>query len=156
VPAKSNLHLWLLTAAFALVALAVVLIPLLVIQPFKPQQESNLLFALELKRWAPWIAVLCVIASLTLSRRLRRWPAYLATTLTILFATASFINVFEIMFHPIDQPTFAAASDANIDGDDMLLTVKLGGQSRAYPVRTLAYHHIVNDQVNGVPIVATY
>lgn len=156
MPAKSNLHLWLLTAAFALVALAVVLIPLLVIQPFKPQQESSLLFALELKRWATWIAVLCVIASLTLSRRLRRWPAYLSTTLTVIFAAANFINVFEIMFHPIDQPTFTSASEANIDGDDMLLTVKLGGQSRAYPVRTLAYHHIVNDQVNGVPIVATY
>jgi hypothetical protein len=34
--------------------------------------------------------------------------------------------------------------------------VKLGGESRAYPVRMMAYHHIVNDVVGGVPIVATY
>lgn len=153
---KSNSQLWLLTVAFALVALAVGIIPLLIIQPFKPQQQDQLLFALALKRWSPFIAVLCILASLTLSRRLRRWPAYVASILTIAFAAISFINVFEIMFHPIDQPVYGKASEAKVEVDDMLLTVKLGGQSRAYPVRTLAYHHLVNDKVNGVPIVATY
>jgi hypothetical protein len=156
VPGKSNNRLWILSAAIAFLTLAVVAIPLIIIQPFKPQDDASLQFALALKSWTFTIVTLCVIASFAVANRLRRWPAYVATTLTVVFAAASFINVFELMFHPIDQPTFAQASDAKIEGDDMVLAVKLGGQSRAYPVRTLAYHHIVNDRVNGVPIVATY
>jgi hypothetical protein len=29
-------------------------------------------------------------------------------------------------------------------------------EARAYPVRSLSYHHIVNDVIGGVPIAATY
>jgi hypothetical protein len=34
--------------------------------------------------------------------------------------------------------------------------VAAGVEARAYPVRALAYHHVVNDIVAGEPIVATY
>lgn len=153
---QKRVHLWLLAIAFPLVALAVVLIPLLIIQPFKAQEAGALEYALALKRFGPWLAILSLIASLTVSRRLRRWPAYLATTLTLIFTGAGFVNVFEIMFKPIDEATFAKATDARLDDDDMVLAVKLGGVARAYPVRTMAYHHILNDTVNNVPIVATY
>ena len=150
---KSN---WFLIVALALLTLAIGMVPLLIIQPFKHQQPDQLQFALLVRRWAPYLAVLFVVGSLASSYKLRRWPAYLATVLTIAFATISFINVFEIMFHPIDQPTFADGAEAKLDPEDMLLTVKLGDQSRAYPVRTLAYHHLVNDRLNDEPIVATY
>ena len=30
------------------------------------------------------------------------------------------------------------------------------GEQRAYPIRTMGYHHIVNDRLGGVAIVATY
>jgi len=32
----------------------------------------------------------------------------------------------------------------------------LGSDARAYPIREIAYHHIVNDVVNGVPVCVTY
>ena len=147
---------WILASLPALVALAAVLIPLLVIQPFKAQDEQQLLLVLGFKPWAPVVGLLCVIFSLLQSRRIRRWPAYVLSVLTVVFAGLGFVNVFEIMFHRVDKATFAVASDAKVDGDDMLLTVKLGGESRAYPVRMLAYHHLVNDHVSGVPVVATY
>ncbi len=147
---------WFQAVLPALVALATVLIPLLVIQPFKAQNEQQLLLVLGFKPWAPVVGLLCVIFSLIQSRRIRRWPAYLLSALTVVFAAMGFVNVFEIMFHRVEQSSFALASDAKVDGDDMLLTVKLGGESRAYPVRMLAYHHMVNDQVSGVPVVATY
>jgi hypothetical protein len=38
----------------------------------------------------------------------------------------------------------------------MVLAVEIGGESVAYPVRLMAYHHLVGDTVGGVPIVATY
>ena len=28
--------------------------------------------------------------------------------------------------------------------------------ARAYPIRSLSYHHVLNDMLDGVPIVATY
>jgi hypothetical protein len=147
---------WILASLPALVALASVLIPILVMQPSKAQDEQELLLVLGLKPWVPVVGLLCVIFSLLQSRRIRRWPAYLLSALTAAFAVMSYVNVFEIMYHRIDEAKFAVAADATVDGDDMLLTVKLGGESRAYPVRMLAYHHLVNDQVSGVPIVATY
>jgi hypothetical protein len=76
--------------------------------------------------------------------------------LTLLATIAVRVNVFEMMFHPVDQPTFLAAAEAKLDADEMVLAVQQRGAARAYPVRAIAYHHIVNDVVGGVPLVATY
>jgi hypothetical protein len=38
----------------------------------------------------------------------------------------------------------------------MILAVAIGPDARAYPIREMAYHHLVNDEVAGVPIVPTY
>jgi hypothetical protein len=60
------------------------------------------------------------------------------------------------MFHPYDTPAFASAVDVPVDADDMVLAVKLGGEAHAYPIRTMGYHHIVNDTLGNVPIAVTY
>ena len=39
---------------------------------------------------------------------------------------------------------------------DEVIGVDLGGESRAYPLRMLAWHEIVNDTLGGVPIAVTY
>jgi hypothetical protein len=40
--------------------------------------------------------------------------------------------------------------------DDRVIGVTLGGESRAYPLRVLNWHEIVNDSLGGVPIAVTY
>lgn len=40
--------------------------------------------------------------------------------------------------------------------DDRVIGVRLGGQARAYPLRFLVWHKVVNDTVAGVPIAVTY
>jgi hypothetical protein len=40
--------------------------------------------------------------------------------------------------------------------DDRVLAVNIGNESVAYPIRLMAYHHLVGDTVGGTPIVATY
>ncbi len=60
------------------------------------------------------------------------------------------------MFHPIGEPSFQAAAQTKLDGAEKLIAVNLGGVARAYPIRSVSYHHVVNDVVGGVPIVATY
>jgi len=60
------------------------------------------------------------------------------------------------MFKPYPTPEFEASSTANVDADDKVLAVAIGGQSHAYPIRTMGYHHIVNDLIAGTPIAVTY
>ncbi len=57
---------------------------------------------------------------------------------------------------PPGPPEFVAAQTAPVEADDMVMTVALSGEQRAYPVRTIGYHHIVNDRLGRVAIVATY
>jgi hypothetical protein len=37
-----------------------------------------------------------------------------------------------------------------------VLAVENHGEAVAYPIRLMAYHHVVHDRVGGTPIVATY
>ena len=39
---------------------------------------------------------------------------------------------------------------------DMVLGVDLNGDVAAWPVNQLSYHHVVNTEVGGIPIAATY
>ena len=60
-------------------------------------------------------------------------------------------------FVPLDDPAFLAANETEYFGDDeLVLGVELAGEYRAYPVRMLRYHHIVNDMVGGEPLLVTY
>ena len=60
-------------------------------------------------------------------------------------------------FVPLDNPSFLAANDGGFfDDDELILGVEWGGEVRAYPVRMLRYHHVVNDTVGGEPLLVTY
>jgi len=76
--------------------------------------------------------------------------------MSILFAGLSRVNIYEKMFHPITKTTFGAAGDSKLDGDEKVIAIAIGDSARAYPIRSISYHHIVNDVVDGVPVVATY
>jgi hypothetical protein len=47
-------------------------------------------------------------------------------------------------------------SEAKLDGDEQVIAVKIGDAARAYPIRSMSYHHVVNDTLGGVPLAATY
>jgi Protein of unknown function (DUF3179) len=76
----------------------------------------------------------------------------------VVFACAAFsrVNVYEFLFHPAGTASFQRIRETGLDGDEKVLAVTMGADARAYPVRTLAYHHIVNDVSGGVPIAVTY
>ena len=60
-------------------------------------------------------------------------------------------------FVPLDAPSFLAAHEAGYFGDEeLVLGVEWAGEVRAYPVRMLRFHHIVNDVVDGEPLLVTY
>ena len=60
-------------------------------------------------------------------------------------------------FVPLDNPSFLAAHEAEyLSDEDLVLGVEWAGEVRAYPVRMLRFHHIVNDTVEGKPLLVTY
>lgn len=154
----------MLLVVTGLVAFLIFAYPMFVIRPFRAQGARELSVALTVKSWAPVIAVCAAAGALVVafllwrrtSRRLPRTAIVLSSALVCGFAVLSFVNVYELMFHRIDAPGFVAADGAKLDADDMVLAVNLGGVSRAYPIRTMGYHHIVNDRIGDAPIVATY
>jgi hypothetical protein len=57
----------------------------------------------------------------------------------------------------IDRPVFApAGSITDIGAQEPVITVREGGAVKAYPVRILMWHEIVNDTVGGVPVAVTF
>jgi len=154
----------LLLFACVLVALAVVVTPALLIQPFKPQTENHLTISHALRRVSPLmtIALLAVVGTLMfkLWRGARLWSralmilAFALTTLGSWFARQ---NHFEWMFNPLTKVSYAAIGEAAfVDDADLVLAVERNGEAAAYPIRQLAYHHLVHDTVGRVPIVVTY
>ncbi len=57
----------------------------------------------------------------------------------------------------IDDPQFKPASEIDdIAPTEPVVGVTLGGETRAYPLRILMWHEIVNDTVGGVPVSVTF
>ena len=147
----------------ACIPLACLAIPMYVIRPFRPQDPSQLALALTVRNLAPWISAVCAIVALWVliavwkkSGIVRRIVFSVFAVLAVAAAVASHINIFEIMFHPYPDPAFAPASAVKVDPDDKVLAVQIGSVSHAFPIRTMGYHHIVNDEIAGQPFAATY
>jgi len=152
-------------AAVLLAAAALVLAPAILLFPFRAQSPGSVALAYELRRANPVLTfvLLAVAAPLVVSiwraSRLKRAriPAVIALAVTCGFAYLARQNHFEWMFRPLERPRLVEASAAKgLDPCDMVLVVQIGDEARAYPVRFLALHHVVNDVVAGEPIVATY
>lgn len=58
----------------------------------------------------------------------------------------------------IDEPSFLSVPDANefLDDSDPGIGLTVGGESRFYPYRILVWHEIVNDTIQGKPVLVTY
>jgi uncharacterized protein DUF3179 len=59
---------------------------------------------------------------------------------------------------PLEFPalTPASASVSTFGRTDAVVTVVLGDDARAYPLRILVWHEVVNDTVGGTPVAVTY
>jgi hypothetical protein len=148
-----------------LVALTIVLTPVWLIQPFAPQSERGLKISYTMRSWSPVLTLIILVVAVALVvwlwRGSRHWwkKAFLVVVLIPLLAATWFArqNHFEWMFNPIGNAAYAKTSEAAFVADtDMVMAVENNGEAVAYPVRLMAYHHLVQDNVGGTPIVATY
>ncbi|MGI0089373.1 MAG: DUF3179 domain-containing protein, partial [Nitrosopumilaceae archaeon] len=57
----------------------------------------------------------------------------------------------------IDNPKFVSALEANfVSDDDLVIGLRLNGETKAYPLFIMVWHEIVNDKLGNTPIAVTY
>jgi Protein of unknown function (DUF3179) len=156
---------WLGILLAAALAATVVLVPAWLIQPFAPQTQRDLDTSFFFRSWSPTFTLLAALLALLLATYIwinsRRWFGKIALILPLvivfLFTWLARQNHFEWMFNPLAGASFVSAPNADFVADDeMVLAVNINGDAVAFPVRQMAYHHVVQDVVGGMPITATY
>jgi hypothetical protein len=156
--------MWLALVAVVLGACAWVVIPVWTIQPFKAQTSGVVNLAYTLRSWSPVVTlvalVLAALLVVSLWRGTRWWTkAALVLLLVPVFTVTWFArqNHFEWMFKPLPVSAYVAADKVDFVADDeMVLAIEVQNDAVAYPIRQLAYHHVVADTVGGLPVVSTY
>jgi Protein of unknown function (DUF3179) len=176
VSRRVRLLIWTAVFTAAAAAVVVVAIPTLTIVPFRPQTARTLAVAYPLQRIAPTITLLAlaiVVAGggLLLLRRARTQgrsqglrtsvritTVAVLTGLTALMAWFSRQNHFEWMFEPLARVRYVSTQDAArfLTDDEIVIGVDLNQVSVAYPIRQMAYHHVVNAMFGTTPVVVTY
>jgi hypothetical protein len=155
---------WLVLFLLVVVVLAIVLTPVFLIMPFKAQTPRIVEMSYVMRRWSPLLTLVASALIVLLAIRLwlggRWWSRALLVLVLLPVLGATWLarqNHFEWMFNPLPNPAYVKAADAAFPADDdRVLSVTIGGESVAYPIRLMAYHHVVEDTVGGTPIVATY
>ena len=144
-------------------ALFLLIYPIYVIRPFRQQGPRELAAALLITQYRSQLEAICAtLATLTLIYAWRQATVF-RRSLLVLGVALVFgcmvlcrVNVYEKMFHPLDKPTFSAAAQSKLDPGEEVIAVVVNNVARAYPIRDMSYHHIVNDTVGGRAIAATY
>jgi Protein of unknown function (DUF3179) len=148
----------------SLAALALALYPIYIIRPFREQEPVALSRALWVMLHDKVIlfslCLLVAMCALILWRRAGSLAGLLlapATVIALIAAGVPWVNPYEqLMFHPFGAPRYITIQQASVDPKDMVISVTLDGESRAYPIREMGYHHVVNDRLHELPIVVTY
>ena len=157
---------WAGAGLLLLVSLAALVVPLMILQPFSPQTPGSIGIAYTIRRAAPLGGAVVALGVLLLAARL--WPGagrgraglVLLGVLALAVAGLVWVNPFERMFAPLPQPGFASAAAASwVAPPDLVLALSESPGPRGghcFPLRQIAYHHVVNLEVDGRPLVVTY
>jgi hypothetical protein len=160
---RTSRWIWAAFTACASAAVGLFFIPAFIIRPFRYQAPHALLLAMALRQRAPLGTLIaglaCLVFAFVLWRTIGLWrKALLAITLLAVTFSAVMarLNYFEWMFHPVAGAQFVAQAESKLDPKEMVMAVRSDGDARAYPISQMAYHHVLNDVVGGVPVAVTY
>ncbi|MDQ3637635.1 MAG: DUF3179 domain-containing protein, partial [Actinomycetota bacterium] len=58
----------------------------------------------------------------------------------------------------IDEPRFVGVEEADewLEPREPVILLQVGDEARAYPIQVVTWHEIVNDRMNGTPVVVTF
>lgn len=132
------------------------------IMPFPGSQRLESLDFAYFMHLHRWIFRGCLMALVLLGVRdafkvQRRWKFLLAVVTTLLLVW--FLNFQMAADRVFAQPsvlTFSGRVGNVVDEDSLALIVEGNGETKAYPIRYIVYHHQVQDRIGGKPVLITY
>ena len=133
--------------------------PLFVNNPFHLQGARELQLALWIVRQQVWVEYILGATALVALALLWQGAARRgALPALAIFAAIGLnhVDIYSLIFHRMDRPEFDDAARSGVARQARVLAVRVNGAARAYPVLPLAYHHVVNDRLGGVPLAATW
>lgn len=128
--------------------------------PGSQQMETlDLAYFLHTYRW--WFRLAfsaLILIGLFKAFSIRRWwiPAVSALSALAIVYLFNFQLTAESMFQEPQQLVLKPRPDNILNDSSVVVGVEYNGDTRAYPVRFLTYHHQVQDSVGGKPILVTY
>jgi hypothetical protein len=86
-----------------------------------------------------------------------QWPTVVAIGVWIFVAyTANFRLLADKLFRQPNHTDLLTVADNKIPLRDLVIGVSIDGESKAYPIEVIGYHHQVRDSIAGKPIMVTY
>jgi hypothetical protein len=135
------------------------------IMPFPGSQRAETLqVAYWIDRNISWLRILLlVVAGFSAFRMLRHSTvgprALFAAALAVYCVVAYLFNFKFLADRMFLQPGvvgFASGPTNAVKPDRLVLGVELEGESKAYPIQVIGYHHQVRDSIGGKPVMVTY
>lgn len=135
------------------------------IMPFpgsQKQQTIDIAFWLHNNIW--WLRILGLILIaypvyqvLTLSRR---WKKIITGSVLVLYFVVFFFFNYRFqadkMFYQPTQTNMALAPENKVPLTKLVVGIEANGESKAYPIQYIGYHHQVRDNIGGEPVMVTY
>lgn len=131
------------------------------IMPMPGSQQMNsidLAYFLYSYRWVFRILfAVMLLVGLIKSGWKRKWVPFIPVVfIAIVIYMTNFKMAADAMFRQPKQLIMARVSDNKVDSNRLVIGVTINGESKAYPIQYIGYHHHVQDTLGGKPILVTY
>jgi hypothetical protein len=145
--------------------MAVEILRVYFIMPFPGSQyKETLSFAYWLHNNILWLRLLGLLLivwpALQVLRHSKKWKKGLLVGVLILYGVIFYFFNFRFladkMFYQPRNKTFANSEKNNVAADKLVVGVTLNGQSKAYPIQLIGYHHQVRDTIGNTLVMVTY
>jgi hypothetical protein len=124
------------------------------------QQMNSIDLAYFLHKWR-WVFrglfVALIFIGLFRSTWKKKWPLLFPIALLgVVIYMANFVMAAEHMFYQPKKKMLVSVTENKVDSNRLVIGVTHNGESKAYPIQFLGYHHQVHDTVGGKPMIITY
>ena len=131
------------------------------LMPMPGSQEQNLLpvvYFLYERRWLLRIIfALMMIAGFKDVFQRRKWiPVFFLLVAAAGIYFADHMMAADVMFRETDHLVLKGKAENKVNDSSLVICVKNGNETRAYPVQFVYYHHKVFDTIAGQAVLVTY
>lgn len=132
------------------------------IMPMPGSQQMNsldLAYFLYTSRWIfrMLFGMFIVVGAFKAFATSRKWvPAIAIIPVLVIIYIFNFRMTADHMFLQPQTLVFKTRGENSLNDSSIVVAVNLHGESKAYPIRYIQYHHQVRDTIAGKPIMVTY